>query len=69
MFVLFDFDGVGELIKIGVEWGWLMWVDIKFGICGEYGGDLLFIMFCEGVGLDYVFCLFYCVLIVCLVVV
>ena len=55
-FVSLDQDGVGELIKIGVERGRSTRPDIKLGICGEHGGDPASITFCEGVGLDYVSC-------------
>ena len=30
--------------------------DLKFGICGEHGGDPASIHFCQKVGLDYVSC-------------
>ncbi|MCV0426411.1 MAG: pyruvate, phosphate dikinase [Roseibium sp.] len=55
-FVSLDQDGVGELIKIGVERGRSTRADIKLGICGEHGGDPASISFCESVGLDYVSC-------------
>ncbi len=55
-FVSLDPDGVGELIKIGVERGRSTRPDIKLGICGEHGGDPASISFCESVGLDYVSC-------------
>ncbi|WP_428687970.1 pyruvate, phosphate dikinase [Roseibium sp.] len=55
-FVSLDQEGVGELIRIGVERGRSTRPDIKLGICGEHGGDPASISFCEGVGLDYVSC-------------
>jgi pyruvate,orthophosphate dikinase len=55
-FVSLDQEGVGELIRIGVERGRSTRPDIKLGICGEHGGDPASIDFCEGVGLDYVSC-------------
>jgi pyruvate,orthophosphate dikinase len=55
-FVSLDQEGVGELIRIGVERGRSTRPDIKLGICGEHGGDPASIGFCEGVGLDYVSC-------------
>ncbi|GAB2183162.1 pyruvate, phosphate dikinase [Roseibium sp. LAB1] len=55
-FVSLDQEGVGELIKIGVERGRSTRPDIKLGICGEHGGDPASIFFCESVGLDYVSC-------------
>ncbi|MCX2722269.1 pyruvate, phosphate dikinase [Roseibium salinum] len=55
-FVSLDQEGVGELIRIGVERGRSARPDIKLGICGEHGGDPASIGFCERVGLDYVSC-------------
>ena len=55
-FVSIDVDGVGELVRIGVERGRQSRPDIKLGICGEHGGDPASVAFCEEVGLDYVSC-------------
>jgi pyruvate,orthophosphate dikinase len=55
-FVSLDQDGVGELVKIGVERGRATRPNVKLGICGEHGGDPASIDFCERVGLDYVSC-------------
>ena len=55
-FVSIDQDGVGELVKIGVERGRQTRPDIKLGICGEHGGDPASVEFCHAVGLDYVSC-------------
>ena len=55
-FVTIDQDGVGELVRIGVERGRETREGLKCGICGEHGGDPASIAFCEGVGLDYVSC-------------
>ncbi|MCR9130828.1 MAG: pyruvate, phosphate dikinase [Alphaproteobacteria bacterium] len=55
-FVSIDQDGVGDLIKIGVERGRAARGGLKLGICGEHGGDPASIRFCEGAGLDYVSC-------------
>jgi pyruvate, orthophosphate dikinase len=55
-FVSIDVDGVGELIKIGVERGRASRADIKLGICGEHGGDPDSIRFCHDAGLDYISC-------------
>ncbi len=55
-FVSIDVDGVGELVKIGVERGRQSRPDIKLGICGEHGGDPASVAFCDEVGLDYVSC-------------
>ena len=55
-FVTIDADGVGELIKMGVERGRAVRPDLKIGICGEHGGDPASVAFCEEIGLDYVSC-------------
>ncbi|WP_157015012.1 pyruvate, phosphate dikinase [Mesorhizobium xinjiangense] len=55
-FVTLDIDGVGELVRIGVERGRQARPDIKLGICGEHGGDPASIGFCAELGLDYVSC-------------
>jgi pyruvate,orthophosphate dikinase len=55
-FVSIDVEGVGELVKMGVEGGRKARADIKLGICGEHGGDPKSIHFCETVALDYVSC-------------
>ncbi|MET3660676.1 pyruvate, phosphate dikinase [Aquamicrobium ahrensii] len=55
-FVSLDVEGVGELVRMGVEKGRATRPDIKLGICGEHGGDPASIRFCEEVGLDYVSC-------------
>jgi Phosphoenolpyruvate synthase/pyruvate phosphate dikinase len=55
-FATLDTEGVGELMKIGVERGRATRPQLKLGICGEHGGDPASIAFCESVGLDYVSC-------------
>jgi pyruvate,orthophosphate dikinase len=55
-FVSVDRDGVGELVKIGVERGRKTRPSLKVGICGEHGGDPASVAFCHEVGLDYVSC-------------
>ena len=55
-FVSIARDGVGALVKIGVEGGRSQRPDIKLGVCGEHGGDPDSISFFEEVGLDYVSC-------------
>lgn len=55
-FITIDRDGVGELVKIGVERGRKSRPHIKLGICGEHGGDPASVGFCHEVGLDYVSC-------------
>ena len=55
-FMTIDVDGVGELVKIGIERGRKTRPDIKLGICGEHGGDPASVHFCHQVGLTYVSC-------------
>ncbi len=55
-FVALDQDGVGELVKIGVQRGRKTRPGLKVGICGEHGGDPASVAFCHDVGLDYVSC-------------
>ena len=55
-FQTIDQPGVGKLMKIGVEGGRKTRPDIKIGICGEHGGDPASVMFCDGIGLNYVSC-------------
>lgn len=55
-FVTIDQDGVGELVRLGVERGRATRPGIKLGICGEHGGDPASVIFCHKTGLDYVSC-------------
>ena len=55
-FISIDQQGVGELIRIGVERGRKTRPDLKVGICGEHGGDPASVAFCHDVNLDYVSC-------------
>jgi pyruvate,orthophosphate dikinase len=55
-FETLDQDGVGDLMRIGVERGRSTKHDIKLGICGEHGGDPRSVEFCHRLGLDYVSC-------------
>ncbi len=51
-----DLDGVGEIVRIGVERGRAARPGIKIGICGEHGGDPASIAFFHDTGFDYVSC-------------
>ncbi|SDJ07022.1 pyruvate phosphate dikinase [Frankineae bacterium MT45] len=51
-----DREGVGELVRIGVEKGRMMRPGLKLGVCGEHGGDPDSVHFFNRVGLDYVSC-------------
>ena len=55
-FISVDRDGVGELVKIGVQRGRKTRPGLKMGICGEHGGDPASVAFCHEAGLDYVSC-------------
>jgi len=55
-FVSIDREGVGELMRIGVERGRAGRPKLKVGICGEHGGDPPSVAFCHEIGLDYVSC-------------
>jgi len=55
-FVSIDQQGVGELVKIGVERGRKVRPKLKIGICGEHGGDPASVAFCHETKLDYVSC-------------
>jgi len=55
-FVTIDREGVGELMRIGVERGRMTRRNLKLGICGEHGGDPASVRFCQQIGLDYVSC-------------
>jgi pyruvate, orthophosphate dikinase len=55
-FIALDQEGVGELVKIGVQRGRKTRPGLKVGICGEHGGDPASVAFCHEVGLDYVSC-------------
>ena len=53
-FASIDVEGVGAIVRIGVERGRATRPDLKIGICGEHGGDPASVHFFESVKLDYV---------------
>jgi pyruvate,orthophosphate dikinase len=55
-FQTIDQEGIGELIKIGIERGRKTRKDLKVGICGEHGGEPKSVEFCHKVGMNYVSC-------------
>ena len=55
-FSVLDQEGVGELVKIGIERGRRARPDLKIGICGEHGGEPSSVEFCHEVGMTYVSC-------------
>jgi pyruvate,orthophosphate dikinase len=55
-FAVLDQEGVGEIMKIGIEKARSVKPDLKMGICGEHGGEPRSICFAHEIGLDYVSC-------------
>jgi pyruvate,orthophosphate dikinase len=55
-FQTIDVNGVGQLVKMGVERGRAARPDLKVGVCGEHGGDPRSVIFFHGAGLNYVSC-------------
>ena len=55
-FATVDVDGVGQLVRMGVEKGRSVNPSLSTGVCGEHGGDPDSIAFFQTIGLDYVSC-------------
>jgi pyruvate, orthophosphate dikinase len=55
-FAVLDREGVGQLVKMGVEKGRKTNPKLKVGICGEHGGEPSSVEFCFQVGMNYVSC-------------
>ena len=55
-FAVLDQDGVGELVRVGIERGRRTVPKLKVGICGEHGGEPSSVEFCHRVGMTYVSC-------------
>ena len=55
-FETIDTDGVGGMVRLGVEGGRSTKPTMKMGVCGEHGGDPESIGFFHRVGLNYVSC-------------
>src|SRR5262245_4498382 len=53
-FASIDTEGVGSVVRQGVQLGRKTRPDLKLGICGEHGGDPASVHFFHSVGLDYV---------------
>jgi pyruvate,orthophosphate dikinase len=53
-FQTIDENGVGMLIRWGIEKGRKTRPKLKIGICGEHGGDATSVKFCHRVGMNYV---------------
>ncbi len=55
-FTVLDREGVGELVKIGLQKGREVRPDIKIGICSEHGGEPSSVEFCALNDFTYVSC-------------
>ena len=55
-FTTIDQHGVGKLVKLAVKKARDTKKNISLGICGEHGGEVKSIEFCDEIGLDYVSC-------------
>jgi pyruvate,orthophosphate dikinase len=55
-FVSLDQRAVGRLMEMAINESRGRKKGIKYGICGEHGGDPRSIKFCHDIGLDYVSC-------------
>jgi len=55
-FQTIDTDGIGELIRMGIDRGREIKPKLKVGICGEHGGDADSVKFCHRLGMNYVSC-------------
>jgi len=55
-FQVLDREGVGQLVRMGVEKGRGVNPNLKVGICGEHGGEPSSVEFCDMVGMNYVSC-------------
>ena len=51
-----DQEGVGQLVKLGVERGRSTRANLKCGVCGEHGGDPASVEFFFKAGMTYVSC-------------
>ena len=51
-----DQEGVGQLVKLGVQRGRSQRANLKCGVCGEHGGDPASVHFFYKAGLNYVSC-------------
>ncbi len=56
VFATLDREGVGELVRMGVQKGRAARPKLKVGVCGEHAGDPKSVEFFDRAGLDYVSC-------------
>jgi pyruvate,orthophosphate dikinase len=55
-FQTIDQEGIGELVRMGIQKGRSVKPNLKIGICGEHGGEPESVKFCHRVGMSYVSC-------------
>jgi pyruvate, orthophosphate dikinase len=55
-FATIDQEGVGELVKMGIQKGRSVRPNLKIGVCGEHGGDPESVKFFAKAGMNYVSC-------------
>ncbi len=55
-FMMLDQAGIGAMVRMAVEAGRKANPSLKFGICGEHGGEPRSVKFFHRTGLDYVSC-------------
>jgi pyruvate,orthophosphate dikinase len=55
-FMTLDQEGIGAMVRLAVEAGRKINPSLKFGICGEHGGEPRSVKFFHRAGLDYVSC-------------
>ncbi len=55
-FEVLDQEGVGQLVRMGIERGRSTKPQLKVGICGEHGGEPSSIEFCHSLDMNYVSC-------------
>ena len=55
-FQVLDQEGIGQLVKMGIEKGRSTNSKLKVGICGEHGGEPSSVEFCVKAGMNYVSC-------------
>lgn len=51
-----DQEGIGWLVRTGIQQGRKTSKNLEVGICGEHGGEPASIDFCHRVGMNYVSC-------------
>lgn len=55
-FQTIDQDGIGVLVKMGIDKGRTSKPGLKVGVCGEHGGDPESVKFFQKIGMHYVSC-------------